>query len=91
MRAIHGEPVEVWMRHGKPARFIWRGRMYTVLFVLDRRALPGPAPQPPAEEEPQADARELWRVEAAPERGVPPAIYELVHDLAADRWTLSRS
>ena len=36
MRGIRGEPVEVWLRHGRPARFVWRGRMYTVMFVLER-------------------------------------------------------
>ena len=43
MRPIRGEPVEVWQRHGKPARFVWRGRIYTVLFVRDRRTVPEPA------------------------------------------------
>ena len=75
MRGIRGEPADVWMRHGKPARFVWRGRMYTVLFVLDYRS---------------AQAQECWTVEATPERGVPPATYELCRDPDADRWTLSR-
>jgi Family of unknown function (DUF6504) len=50
MRRIRGEPVEVWLRHGRPARFVWRGRLYTVLFVHDRRVsgLPPPAGPPPA-------------------------------------------
>jgi Family of unknown function (DUF6504) len=92
MRAIRGEPVEVWMRHGKPARFIWRGRMYTVMFVLDRRMLPPSAPpgEPDPDSLPEPGDRELWRVEATPERIVPPATYELHHDLTTDRWTLSR-
>ena len=47
MRPIRGEPVEVWLRHGRPARFVWRGRMYTVLFVRDKRTVPGSA-QPEA-------------------------------------------
>jgi hypothetical protein len=76
MRGIRGEPAEVWMRHAKPARFVWRGRMHTVLFVLDHRSTPD---------------RDCWTVEATPERGVPPVIYELCHDAAADRWILSRA
>jgi hypothetical protein len=79
MRGIGGEPVEVWLRDSRPARFIWRGRRYTVMFVLDRQISPA------------TDAgRECWRVEATPERTLPPATYELCHDLAADRWSLSR-
>jgi hypothetical protein len=122
MRANLGEPVEVWLRDGTPARFIWRGRRYTVMFVLDRRFVPA-APlinsdAPPAEPTRSPDAppaepirspdappaeptggtggagtgagNDCWRVEATPERTLPPARYELCHDLAADRWSLSR-
>jgi hypothetical protein len=48
MRRIRGEPVEVWLRHGRPARFVWRGRLYTVLFVHDRRVSPPPPAGSPA-------------------------------------------
>jgi hypothetical protein len=34
---------------------------------------------------------ECWRVEATPGRSVPPATYELCHDLASGRWLLSRA
>jgi Family of unknown function (DUF6504) len=30
------EPAEVWLADGRPARFGWRGRLYTVLAILDR-------------------------------------------------------
>lgn len=83
---IRGEPVEVWLRHGRPARFIWRGRMHTVLFVLDRRSAPAVPPADPA----TAAGRECWRVEATPERTVPATTYELCRDLDTDRWSLSR-
>jgi hypothetical protein len=86
MRGIRGEPVEVWLRHGRPARFVWRGRMYTVMFVLDHRSLP---PAPPASPD-AVPGRECWRVEAAPERLVPATAYELCRDLATDRWSLWR-
>jgi Family of unknown function (DUF6504) len=89
MRAIRGEPVEVWLRHDRPARFVWRGRMYTVIFVLDRRLTAGAAPAEP--DDPPPGDRECWRVEATPERAVPPARYELCYDTAADRWSLSRT
>ncbi|HSR87141.1 MAG TPA: DUF6504 family protein [Streptosporangiaceae bacterium] len=97
MQAMRAEPVEVWLRDGRPARFGWRGRMYTVMFVLERPALP--ASQPAADSgattsdvvEPAAGGgRECWRVEATPERTVPPTTYELCHDPASDRWSLSR-
>ena len=57
-------------------------------------AVEGPATEPPTTTDPadlKADRRECWRVEATPERTLPPTTYELCHDLAADRWLLSRS
>jgi hypothetical protein len=116
MRGIRGEPVEVWLRDGRPARFVWRGRMYTVMFVLDRQVAPaGTAADPdPAASGPASSGNansgtansgtansgtassgtggsEYWRVEATPERSVPPATYELCRDVASGRWRLSRS
>jgi len=44
MRGIRGEPVEVWLRNDRPARFVWRGRLHTVIFVLDRQVTPAAAP-----------------------------------------------
>lgn len=85
MRGNQGEPVEVWLRNERPARFVWRGRMYTVIFVLDRRRVP---PQAPAA--PDSPGRERWIVDASPGRAVPAARYELCQDLETDRWTLSR-
>jgi hypothetical protein len=85
MRGIRGEPVEVWLRSDRPARFVWRGRMYTVMFVLDRPA----APVDPLTGD--GDGVECWRVEATPERSVPPATYELCRDAASGRWLLSRA
>jgi hypothetical protein len=87
MRGIRDEPTDVWLRHGKPARFVWRGRMYTVLFVLDHRLTPGQPVVPPDQ---PASSRECWLVEATPLRALPPNVYELCHDLPADRWQLSR-
>jgi hypothetical protein len=60
----------------------------------ERPATGGPATVGPATTDPsdlKADGRECWRVEATPERTLPPTTYELCHDLAADRWLLSRS
>jgi len=92
MRPIRGEPVDVWLRHGRPARFVWRGRLYVVLFVLDRR-LSGPQPPAPSSEPgpEQAATHEHWLLEATAQQATAPARYELSHDLTADRWTLSRN
>jgi hypothetical protein len=95
LRGIRGEPVEVWLRDGRPERFVWRGRMYTVMFVLGRRLAPGTVPGDAADSGDSGESRhgdrECWRVEATPERAVPATKYELCHDLAADRWSLSRA
>jgi Domain of unknown function (DUF6504) len=95
MRGIRGEPVEVWLRNERPARFVWRGRLHTVIFVLDRQVTPAAAP---ADVDPATSSAassstggsECWRVEATPARSVPPATYELCRDLASGRWLLSR-
>jgi hypothetical protein len=94
MGGIDGEPVEVRLSGGRPARFVWRSRIYTVLFVLERRYEPRatgagqPSDVSPAR---PADDRDCWLVEATPQRNVPTSTYELCHELDADRWTVSRS
>lgn len=82
MSSIGHEPVEVWERHGKPVRFAWRGRIYTVIFVRDRWLVP------PDPDSGVMAGHECWRVEATALRGVPPALYELCHEKAAGRWSL---
>jgi len=96
MRVIRGEPVEVWLRDGRPARFVWRGRMYTVMLLVDWSLAPpiDLAADPAAPDSAAADTtpggREYWLVEATPERSVPPTRYQLRHDLISDQWLLSR-
>lgn len=87
MRGIGSEPVEVWLRDGRPERFVWRGRMHTVLFVRDRRTAHKDSPDSVA----VPAGLEIWLVEATAQRSVPASVYELRHDLQTDRWTLSRS
>lgn len=76
MRVIRGEPVEVWLRDDRPARFVWRGRMYTVIFVVDRRliALAEPAREVSAEPPPgvPADLTAAEAVEPAKPAGAEP-------------------
>ncbi len=90
MSRVDGEPVAVWVRGGRPARFVWRGRLYAVLGVLDHWVVSrewwryGPVAGIPAE-------REFWRVEASPGRGIRPVRYELVRDTATWDWRLARA
>jgi hypothetical protein len=58
MRGIRGEPVEVWLRSGRPARFVWRGRMHTVIFVLERQVRPAATPADPGPSGPAASGPE---------------------------------
>jgi Family of unknown function (DUF6504) len=106
MRGIGCEPVEVWLRDGRPERFVWRDRIYFVLFVRDTRTFPRDEPAietatdatAPAETADRESAeagdvspgREVWIVEATAQRSVPARSYELCHDLKSDRWSLSR-
>ena len=92
MPRIRGEPVEVWLRHGRPARFVWRGRLYVVLFVLDKRTgkpPPGTIPPEPGSDEPGSP--EYWLVEATAQQATTAARFELRRDVGTDRWTLSRN
>jgi Family of unknown function (DUF6504) len=87
---VYGEPVEVQPRNdGRPARFVWRGRLYTVRSVVEHWVVnrewwrePDPVPEQPE--------LEFWRVEAAATRGRPAGTYELRRDVAAGTWMLLR-
>ena len=84
-----GEPVA-----GRPAQFLWRGRLYVVRAVIghwiestawwggSRRALEGAIP--PHE-------HEVWRVEAQAGRSDSAGVYDLRRDVVADRWVLARA
>jgi hypothetical protein len=86
---MYGEPVEVKDEEGRPVRFVWRGRLYTVLGVLEQWVISrewwqrnDPDAEVPAE-------REFWRVEAKiPD--VPSVICELRRDAEAGDWLLVR-
>ncbi len=39
MSGVRSEPVEVWLINGRPARFVWRERLYTVLSIIERPAV----------------------------------------------------
>ena len=90
MSRTYAEPVDVGVFGGRPARFVWRGRLYTVLRVLDHWVISrewwkqqNPDLDTPAE-------REFWRVEASAGRSARAGTYELRHDLATGQWMLAR-
>ncbi len=86
----------MWLIDGRPARFVWRERLYTVLSILER---------PPAqqdvhgqgghEEERDRDGEPIawrcWKVTASAGRNVPANIYRLCQDPATGRWLLTRN
>ena len=91
---MYGEPVKVQARaDGRPLRFVWRSRLYTVLVILEHWVISrewwrdagdsGPGPGQPD--------LEFWRVEAAPGQGMTPGVYELRRDAATGAWTLRAS
>lgn len=84
MEQLYGARISVREHQGRPVRFVWAGRAYTVHRIFDQWASvrsdhsPGCGIVPPK--------RWFWRVEAGAEddRGV----YELTHDLPSDEWAL---
>ncbi len=96
MNRVYGEPVEVQARKdGRPIRFVWRSRLYTVAVILEHwvinrewwRDPAGPGGQGSGAGQPEL---EFWRVEASPGQGMTPGIYELRRDPATGTWTLLR-
>ena len=88
MNRVHGEPVDVQVRdHGRPARFVWRGRLYTVRVILEHWVINRERAQEPGSGPGQPEL-EFWRVEAAPGPGATAGVYELRREAATDIWTL---
>ena len=70
MSRVYGEPVNVQARDdGRPARFVWRGRLYTVHAILEHWVINREWWQDP-EAEPGQPELEFWRVEASPGQGL---------------------
>ena len=93
MSMVYGEPVNVQARDdGRPARFVWRGRLYSVRAILEHwvinREWWQDPPLAPMGSEPGQPELEFWRVEAAPGQGMTATVYELRRDAATDAWTL---
>ena len=90
----YGEPVNVQARDdGRPVRFVWRGRLYTVRaisehWVINREWWADPGPRTPPGSEPGQPELEFWRVEASPGPGLTAGVYELRREIATRTWTL---
>ncbi len=52
------EPAEVWLADGRPARFGWRGRLYTVLAILERPEAAGAAAGAAGQQDPATPGRD---------------------------------
>jgi len=82
------EPVRVQVRDdGRPVRFVWRDRLYTVRAILEHWVI-NVADRP--EPEPGQLDLEFWRVQAAPGPGTSVGVYELRRETATGAWTLRR-
>ena len=87
MNKVRGEPVHVQARgDGRPVRFVWRDRLYTVRAILEHWVIGREWWQDPTAERGQLE--EYWRVEAAPGPGMTAAVYELRREPATGAWSL---
>lgn len=89
MSRVYGDPIEVWVTGGRPSRFVWRGRLYTVLRVLEHWVTTRDWYRDRNPDAPDAGERAFWRVEATPDREI--GVYELRHDEETGTWMLSRA
>ena len=90
MSRVYGEGIEITAQDNRPLRFVWRGRLYRVLAVLEHWVVSSQWWQ---RNDPDTDVppeREFWRVEASPGGTLPPAVYELRCDVATGDWLLIR-
>ena len=94
MSRTYGEPVQVKARpDGRPIRFVWRSRLYTVRaiwehWVINREWWREPADSGDAGTEAGQPELVFWRVEAAPGQGMTSGVYELRQDVATTAWTI---
>ena len=91
MNRAYGEPIDVQSRDdGRPTRFVWRGRLYTVRAIVEHWVINKEWWQQP-ENEPRQPELVFWRVDASPGQGMAVGVFELRHDLSDGSWTLHRT
>jgi uncharacterized protein DUF6504 len=84
----YGEPVEVQVRaDGRPVRFVWRSRQYSVRAILEHWVINREWWRDPGAEPGQLEL-EFWRVEAAPGQGMTPRVCELRREAATSQWIM---
>lgn len=81
-----GVPIEVWTREERPVRFMWRGRVYSVRWIVEHWVALRQTWRPEAEA--VLPRREYWRVRAGFDEAL--GVYELSYDSAEDQWHLVR-
>jgi len=92
--SVYGEPVQVRTRpDGRPIRFVWRSRLYTVRailehWVINREWWREPADSGNSADQPGQPELVYWRVEASPGQGMIPEVCELCQDVATGAWTI---
>jgi len=88
MNRVYVEPVNVQAREdGRPIRFVWRSRLYTVRAILEHWIINREWWRDPEAERGQPEL-EFWRVEASMGPGMTNGVYELRREPAAGTWTL---
>ncbi len=88
---VYGEPINVQARDdGRPVRFVWRGRLYTVRAISEHWVINREwrADAAPSGSEPGQPELEFWRVEASLGSGMAASVYELRREIATGAWTL---
>jgi hypothetical protein len=90
MNRVYGEPVNVRARDdGRPTRFWWRGRLYTVSAILEHWVVNREWWRDPEAERGQPEL-EFWRVEASSGPAMTAGIHELRREAATGIWTVRR-
>ena len=81
--AARPEPAQVQMHDGRPARFVWRGRLYTVISIVER---PGERGQPAGGASERPAGSDVAEGPAGPPGGRPSPgdVYE--HDHLPSEW-----
>ena len=88
MNRTYGEPVNVQARtDGRPSRFVWRSRLYSVRAILEHWVINREWWREPGGEPGQPEL-EFWRVQASLGPGMTAGVYELRRDAVTGAWTL---